>query len=277
MSLAVIDSHLHFFALDKGQYQWLKHSAPAWPNLSRIQQNHSLATIPPSSQFTLSHFIHVEAGFDNHAPINELNWLAETQPSLPYKAVSHAQIDAPPEQFATALAALKHRRSAAIRDLTQGSDGCRLLSPQVIENIQQLNRAGLHFEAQLEFSQIQLCDAFLKQLEANPDLKVVFNHAGFIDCHHHATSLLRRCGALPNVMLKCSGNEMLAQPLPTSQWLTHLLEQVGEDSLMLGSNFPIVLSVKKYWQVWQDYLTVLGHSSTWEKLSQTNAKRCYGL
>ena len=78
-------------------------------------------------------------------------------------------------------------------------------------------------------------------------------------------------------MLKCSGNEMLAQPLPTSQWLTHLLEQVGEDSLMLGSNFPIVLSVKKYWQVWQDYLTVLGHSSTWEKLSQTNAKRCYGL
>ena len=69
------------------------------------------------------------------------------------------------------LAALKHCSLVAIRDITQGSDGCRLLSPQVIENIQQLNRAGLHFEAQLEFSQIQLCDAFLQQLEANLILK----------------------------------------------------------------------------------------------------------
>ncbi|RZG02258.1 hypothetical protein EXT48_15895 [Pseudoalteromonas sp. CO348] len=277
MSLRVIDSHLHFFDLALGQYSWLKHNPPAWPNLEKIRQNHTLTSLPQHSQFTLEALVHVEAGFDNQNPINELHWLNQELGSFPFKAVGYAPINATPEQFSAAIAHLAHPHLVAIRDITEGSDSQRLSAPFVLENLTCLAEHGLHFEAQLEFKQSEKVDLLLQLAEQKADLKIVFNHAGFIDATSPCTDILRRIGALNNVMIKCSGHEMLANPLTLSEWLTHLITHVGEESLMLGSNYPVSLMQKSYWQIWQDYLDVIGISSTWHKLSRDNAKSCYGL
>ncbi|MEJ6474398.1 amidohydrolase family protein [Pseudoalteromonas piscicida] len=277
MSLKIIDSHLHFFDLATGQYSWLKHNPPAWQNLDKIRQSHHLASIPPHPQFALEALIHVEAGFDNLHPENELHWLAQTLAPFPYKAVGYAPIDAPPAQFRQAIDNLIHPSLVAIRDITEGNDSQRLHTPWLGENLTYLAKQALHFEAQLAFQHDGEIERLLTLAEQHNQLTLVFNHAGFIDNEHMAKDDLKRISLLDNVMIKCSGLEMLANPLPLATWLHHLIEHAGEESLMLGSNYPVSLMQKSYWQVWQDYFNVIGNSSTWHKLSRENAKRCYGL
>ncbi|RRS08940.1 hypothetical protein EAG18_09600 [Pseudoalteromonas sp. J010] len=277
MSLQIIDTHLHFFDLAQGQYSWLKHNPPAWPNLAQIRQNHHLASIPPHDRFTLSGLVHIEAGFDNQNPINELHWLAQTLTGFPFKAVGYAPIDAPPEQFSAAITRLMTPTLVAVRDITEGADSRRLHTPWLQENLIYLASLGLHFEAQLAFSQCDTIELLLTLAQRHPRLKIVFNHAGFIEQTQPCTAVLQRISTLKNVMIKCSGHEMLQNPMALDKWLGHLIDHAGEDSLMLGSNYPVSLMQKRYWQVWQDYFNVIGLSSTWHKLSRENASKCYHL
>ena len=77
MSTNIIDPHVHFFNLLDGQYTWLQGSnPPAWPNLEKIKRPISAQQLANSTDFKLKGLVHIEAGFDNSAPIKELNWLS---------------------------------------------------------------------------------------------------------------------------------------------------------------------------------------------------------
>ena len=151
MSLKIIDPHVHFFNLAEGQYTWLQgENPPAWPNLELIKQPISEKELLESSGFTLAGIVHIEAGFDNNAPINELNWLTAHLKKLPFKAISYAQLDCAPVQFAKAINALAHPHLIGIRDITEGADAQRLLNPVCFSNLQTLCQQGLHYEVQFE-------------------------------------------------------------------------------------------------------------------------------
>ncbi|WP_440055003.1 amidohydrolase family protein [Pseudoalteromonas sp. T1lg65] len=275
--LEIVDPHLHFFDLDKGDYFWLKHTPPNWPNLNEIRDNHGLEDLQQSSQFRLTSLVHVEAGFDNQNPEREIHWLNETLAQFPFKAVSYCTIDAAPEVFQTALEKLRHPRLIAVRDITEGHDARRLLNAKVLENLLYLSSLGLHFEAQLEFVHVDIITQLATWLAQHPTLNIVFNHAGFISELERSKwqYSLQQLKDLDNAFIKLSGLEMLSARLSTSETVDTLLSHFGENRVMLASNYPVCLMQQSHEQCWQDYLCVIGNNPTWSNLSCENAKRIY--
>ncbi|KZX01838.1 hypothetical protein JL49_03575 [Pseudoalteromonas luteoviolacea] len=273
----IIDPHLHFFDLIKGDYAWLKDNPPNWPNIEKIRQNHLPDALCSSTQFKLSACIHVEAGFDNNNPRRELDWLKEVMPELLYKAVAYAPIDAEKAEFCNKLDALSHTSLVAVRDITEGSDAARLLSNNVADNIALLRQRGCHFEAQFELVNQPIAQRLFDIYSALPNATLVINHAGFMERSQSWQSALDTLAGLKNCVVKFSGHEMLNSPMCSKEQLAVLLDSFGEDRVMLASNHPVCLILRSFEQQWQHYFEVVSETapSTWQKLSYDNAQRIY--
>ncbi|MDK2594965.1 amidohydrolase family protein [Pseudoalteromonas obscura] len=277
--MKIIDPHLHFFDLEKGQYQWLKHNPPAWNNIEQIKQNHLPSDLQDMSSVSVAACVHVEAGFDNSNPINELQWLESVVPPLPYKAVAYAKIDNPPELFNAALKKLHHPSLAAIRDITEGEDAERLLSPNVIRNIQHLSELGLHFEAQFEVHNSAVSEHLFEIHQTHKNSRLVINHAGFMTCRDNWQDNIEKLAKLNNCFIKFSGQELLDAPMNPQQQLDVLLTQFGPTRVMLASNHPVCLIEHDYQRQWAHYYELVQQidPTLWQALSFDNAKRIYGF
>ncbi|TQF72143.1 amidohydrolase family protein [Pseudoalteromonas luteoviolacea] len=275
----IIDPHLHFFDLLKGQYSWLKESPPNWPNIEKIRQNHLPEHLFDDPEIKLHGCIHVEAGFDNERPIRELNWLNEVLSNLSYKAVAYTPIDASHIDFRSKLDDLSHPSLIAIRDITEGSDAKRLLAESVIDNIQLLTQRGVHFEAQFEFTHHDVVDRLVHIYRALPNATLVINHAGFMEADQPWQYAVKSLAELDNCMIKFSGHELLKAPMCLKEQLRVLLDAFGEDRVMLASNHPVCLIERSFVQQWRYYYDLVMHvaPNAWQKLSKGNAERVYKL
>ena len=75
MKHKIIDPHIHLFDLAKGQYQWLQtNNPPFWPDKHIIQKNFIEQDLKLNNNFSLEGIAHIEAGFDNESPIEEINF-----------------------------------------------------------------------------------------------------------------------------------------------------------------------------------------------------------
>ncbi|KZN58293.1 hypothetical protein N473_05990 [Pseudoalteromonas luteoviolacea CPMOR-1] len=277
--MKIIDPHLHFFDLDKGNYSWLKHNPPAWRNLSEIQQNHLPCALQGDVTFQVAACVHVEAGFDNIHPIKELQWLANIVPPLPYKAVAYAQIDSPHEQFRNALEELQHPSLIAIRDITEGDDAQRLLSQHTVQNLHYLAQQSIHFEAQFEVHNNDVSRHMYEIYSEQPEATLVINHAGFMTENHTWQENIQLLSQLKNCYIKFSGHELLDAPMTPHYQLQALLTYFGPERVMLATNHPVCLIHRDYQAQWQHYYELIQQvdSSVWQNLSFENAKRLYKL
>ncbi|MBQ4811990.1 hypothetical protein A7985_16965 [Pseudoalteromonas luteoviolacea] len=273
----IIDPHLHFFDLIKGDYTWLKDNPPNWPNIEKIRQDHLPEALLSNTQVNLRGCVHVEAGFDNNNPQRELDWLQDILPNLPYKAVAYAPIDADKSEFRHQLNALSHTHLVALRDITEGADAARLLSPNVADNIALLHQQNYHFEAQFEFANHPVAQRLYEIYSAIPDATLVLNHAGFMERSGAWQSAIDTLSKLNNCTIKFSGHEMLDSPLCPTEQLAILLDAFGEDRVMLASNHPVCLIQRNFDQQWQHYFNVVSQiaPTAWHKLSYENAKHLY--
>ncbi|MCP4059397.1 MAG: amidohydrolase family protein, partial [Pseudoalteromonas sp.] len=252
MSLKIIDPHVHFFNLAEGQYTWLQgENPPAWPNLELIKQPISEKELLESSDFTLVGIVHIEAGFDNNAPINELNWLTAHLKKLPFKAISYAQLDCAPVQFAKAINALAHPHLIGIRDITEGADAQRLLNPECFSNLQTLCQQGLHYEAQFELENTAIAAQLARYAKALPQLKIIINHGGLPNNINNWQQSIRMLSAHNNIAIKFSGFELLALNLQQQQdCFETMFSYFGEQRIMFASNFPVCQINASYNDVW---------------------------
>ncbi|TMP37750.1 amidohydrolase family protein [Pseudoalteromonas rubra] len=274
----IIDPHLHFFSLRQGQYHWLKNNPPAWPNLDLIRQDHLPDALLSLNGFSLEGCVHIEAGFDNEQPRRELEWLAQLLPATRYKAVSYAKIDAPAAQFRRQLEALKHPSLVAIRDITEGQDATRLLTPQVADNLAHLSDSGLHFEAQFELTHHSVVTHLCNIARQVPNLRIMLNHSGLVGQTDNWLENAAVLAALPHCAIKFSGHELLDNPLPLQAQLTSLLDLFGAERVMFASNHPVCLIQHDYQSIWQQYLALCQQDNAlWHRLSYANAKNWYGF
>ena len=84
------------------------------------------------------------------------------------------------EHFEASLNELKHSSLVGIRDITEGEEATRLLTPNCQENLAMLASENLHFEAQFEIENMHITEQLIKYCHALPSLRVVINHLGFI-------------------------------------------------------------------------------------------------
>lgn len=279
MNMKIIDPHVHFFNLVDGQYSWLQgKTPPAWPNINKIKQPVSAQQLVKSTDFELAGVVHIEAGFDNTAPINELNWLATHLKEISYKAISFAQINQAPEAFLTALKNLQHASLVGIRDITENDDALRLLNPNCVNNLEALSYLKLHFEAQFELENSIAVKQLALYAKHLPSLQIVINHAGLpnnIALWQHGIETLSKYS---NIAIKYSGFELLSlNTIQQALCFNVIYKHFGEQRIMFASNFPVCQINTHYNDLWHSHFNLCKKQTTWRSLSYDNAEQLYQL
>ncbi|WP_371373763.1 amidohydrolase [Thalassotalea aquiviva] len=276
----IIDPHLHFFALAEGDYHWLKpENPPFWPDKSRINHPYQQQDIT-SSNVPIAGFVHIEAGFDNTSPENEIRWL-EQHATLPFKSIAFCDLGA--SDFTQQLARLTQYDSVVgIRHILDDDAKAILTSPLAQENLQQLAQQSLIFELQTDICKVENLAAVVNMLKAQPKLEVILNHAGFLPLQQLTPtlkSLLSQLSQFANLYVKASGWEMSNrqwQLQPAVSVITDLVQYFGDDRVMLASNFPVSELAQPYAKLWTNYWQSFAHTpELWQKLSYQNSHRLY--
>jgi len=278
--MKIIDPHIHLFDLAKGKYSWLKpENQPNWPDKKFIQQNFTLADLQLIEPLSLAGFVHIEAGFDNNQPWQEIHWLESLQIQTPFKTVAYLDITLDASTFAEHLAELQNYSSLV---------GCRYIldddieqvitQVQVRNNLRLIANKGWIFELQTTLNSNKVTTAILALCQDIPTLTVIINHAGFVPADinsqawHSWQQQLSVLAQIKQMAIKCSGWEMVNRNY-TADWLNKNIEQVikyfGADRVMLASNFPLTLFSQPYHSLWLQYIDQLNLSE------QVKQQVCY--
>ncbi len=281
MTVNIIDPHLHLFALEHGNYHWLKSGeAPFWPDKSVIQRSFGIDDI--INDFTyystdnscntvdinLIGFVHIEAGFDNEEPWREVEYIE----SLAFKklcTVASVNLLDSPSTFMATLQKLKQCSSLiGARHILDDHALTILSNPNTQENFHYLNNVSdFIFELHLPLAKEntnKIMPILAKVITQNNQLSFIVNHAGFPpkDIHSAHGKLwqqnIKTLAQFPNVFIKCSGMEMVDRQYPMA-WFDDVarfcLSSFSQERVMLASNFPLCLFNKKnYAAYWQDIL-----------------------
>lgn len=278
MSERIIDPHVHFFNLAQGQYDWLQGSNPvSWPNLATIKAPMTAIQLQQQTQFELAGLVHIEAGFDNQQPINELLWLAKHLTGHNYKAISFASIDSHPNDFNNAIIALSHPSLAGIRDITEGTDAVRLSNSHCLENLALLSSYQFIFEAQFNIENLTITQQIVNYCRQLPHLQVVINHAGLPNDLPQWQQGISQLAKIANCRIKFSGFELLPALTQTQQQqcFDFIIKCFGIQRVMFASNFPVCQINASYQQCWQSHYERCTNDTMWSQLSYKNALHCY--
>jgi L-fuconolactonase len=170
-----IDPHIHFFALEQGQYEWLKpNNAPFWHDKSVIAQSVYEGDLLKGNHATLSGFVHIEAGFDNVQPWREIAFL-ERHCTKPFRSVANINL-----QSSTALSDIDRlagfRSVVGLRHILDDEAASLLRRPKVLHGLKYMAANNLSFDAQFDITDADSVNALLNVVERIPDLTVIVNH-----------------------------------------------------------------------------------------------------
>lgn len=283
--MKIIDPHLHLFNLQEGEYSWLKpENPPFWPDKAVICKDFSAEDLQLSDNLQLSGLIHIEAGFSNQNPWQEISWLEKHIQHLSFHSIACADLTLSSADFSVQLDQLEQYASVVgVRHILDADASQLLQLPQVIHNLQQLIEREWIFECQYSLTDTLSTRELEAFLEVHP-LQLIINHAGFPptdrDVQQQWQANLQRLAVFSNVAVKASGWEMQDrnyQQELIENTLSTLLNTFGERRVMLASNFPLCLFSKSYTALWQQYQQLQLPQEVLQLLCHDNARRLYRL
>lgn len=282
-----VDPHIHLFALDEGQYNWLKPTnAPFWADKKSIAKNTTEAMLHRASLGQLCGFVHIEAGYDNSRPWREIAFL-ERHCTLPFRSVGC--IDLAGTSVGSHIDKLGLYSSVrGLRHILDDDAETLLRAPKVKWALGHMASKGLSFDAQFNIADSSAVVALLNVLEQNPALKVAINHAALAPLDKNSlafrtwrqnTRVLNETG---QVAFKFSGLEMQER-----RWhwqranyiFETLLDTVGTNQIMFASNFPLCQWRMPYAALWHGFSDMTAPLSEIQKaaLLSINAKQWYDI
>jgi len=290
--MKIIDPHVHLFDLEKGDYQWLKASNPPfWPDKKRIHQNFTENDLSLSSPFELAGFVHIEAGFNNNQPWQELEWL-ELHCKKPFKSVASIDLTLSSQAFTQVLDKLLACQSfVGCRHILDDDFEAVLTHPNILDNFALLAKHNLSFDLQMPIGNPEAVALFTNVLNKVADLTVIINHAGWPSFSSNIKEQstikgqstwqqgLQTLSQFKQCSIKCSGWEMEKRDYAIDEALfiiEQCIQAFGFDRVLLASNFPLCLFSKTYQKFWAEQLTTLDLvAEKLESLCSANAKRIY--
>ncbi len=263
--IKIIDSHIHLFDLNKGNYQWLRpENPPFWPDKSIIANNFSEQDLALSSPLYLSGFVHIEAGFDNEHPWREIAWLENTCKRA-FRSIAMLDITLPKPIFTEQLEKLiRYPSVVGIRHILDDDAQVILNHQHTQANLALLADKRLSFELQMPLTDTTAVDSLIAIIQSTTDLMLCINHAGSPTTNNKQQTTwldnLKRLAKFNTVFIKCSGYEMTDRHYLAS-WQHHIialcLANFGISRVMLASNFPLSLWHSSYQDTWRNTYTLL--------------------
>lgn len=260
----IIDPHIHLFNLKDGNYHWLKpENPPFWPDKTIINHSFGQSDLDLSSNNQIAGFVHIEAGFDNDQPWQEIAWL-EKVCSLPMKSIATCDLTLSPELFEEQLNRITAFESVVgVRHILDDEASVLLAQKNVQINLSTVAKFNLIFELQIDISDIDSASVFA-ELAQQYSLSYTVNHAGFPPLDTESDSWQNwliglNLLAKSDSAIKCSGWEMQDRDYNfdfQNQVVRACINAFGIEKVMLASNFPLCLFSKNYSEFWQQSLGI---------------------
>ena len=277
-----IDSHQHFWRIDRGDYRWLT------PELGVLHRDYLPDELTP---------LLAAAGIDRTVLVQAADSVAETRYLLSL-AAEHGFIAgvvgwidfASPTAPDTLADLATHPKLRGVRPMIQDiPDPAWVLRPDLAPVFDAIERLGLVFDALVKPEHL---DHLLTLLRARPGLATVIDHAAkptiargrdHDDGFDHWAARLRELASLPNTSCKLSG--LITEA--ASGWTTdtlrpyadHLLECFGPARLLWGSDWPVVNLAGGYTRWHEATHQLLADLTPTERdaILGTTAARVYGI
>lgn len=260
--IEVIDTHVHFWNLEKLPYPWL--DTDAWRHLSDTFEPVDLAAVASNVVAT----VHVQAEMDHDRdPVDETRWLdslRNSDPARPIPTVVVGYADLTRNDFGQVLD--RHQEFDYFRGIRQEAwfnanspgalehGGDLLQHPLWVPHLQELGRRGLTFDLLVYAHQLEVA---AKKFEQAPDLKVVLNHLGHPSSassrDQWLTDLQSFSERVPNSYVKLSGLSFVASDLSDPSIRDAVRQAVdvfGPERCMVASNYPVDRAVGSYPEIW---------------------------
>jgi L-fuconolactonase len=279
----IVDSHVHLWDPTRFRMPWLDGN-------ERIGKPFGLAEFREhSAGLEVEGIVYLQVEVTPPYALLEAQWVAD-QPAdgppilgiVPWAPLEDGDRA---RSFLDAMVAIDPRIKG-IRRLYQSEpdlDFC--IRPDFIRGVQILPEYGLSFDLGV-FS--QHLKNTITLVRACPDVSFVLDHIGKPDIkggmREPWLSEIRELAAFPNVVCKVSG---IVTEADTEAWTTddlrpyveHVLESFGEDRVMYGGDWPVVLMGSPYrrWVEALDEITAGLSDTAKRKLWNGNARRFYRL
>ncbi len=187
--------------------------------------------------------------------------------------------------YLEAVVAIDPRVKGVRRLLQYEPDPAFLLDPGFVRGIQLLPEYGLSFDLCIGHRQLHNAIELVRRC---PQTQFILDHFGKPNVKDRVTepwmSEIGELASLPNVVAKMSGlvtdaDRQHWQPADLAPYVQRLLEVFGEDRVVFGSDWPVMLRATDYRRWVQTVESLTAHLSTQarRKLWADNARRFYRI
>lgn len=279
----IIDSHVHLWDPTQLRISWLDDD----PLLGRPYTLADYAKHTEQSQ--IEAFVYIEVDVEPAYGLLEARWIADR--AREDKRLQAIVAWAPLEygktvySYLDALVAIDPRIRGVRRLVQAEQDPAYCLQPAFIQGVQLLPAYDLTFDIGIRHWQLASAIQLVRQC---PDTSFVLDHLGKPDIKSQQfdpwREQINRLAEFSNVVCKVSGAVTEAD---TQNWtaedlapaIHHVIAVFGEDRVMFGSDWPVVLQASSYqrWVDTLDEITASLSTTAKRKLWNENARRFYRI
>ncbi|HZY61972.1 MAG TPA: amidohydrolase family protein [Edaphobacter sp.] len=274
-----IDSHQHYWKVDRGDYHWMS------PAAGVLYRDYLPADLRPLLR---------QHGIDKTVVVQAAQTVAETDFLLKLAAEDDSiagvvgWLDLEAEDFTELFERYRqHAKFVGMRPMLQDiAEDDWIMKPQVLKSLQLIAEADFPFDLLVHSRHLPY---MLRALGAVPRLRAVVDHIAKPEIRTGTLepwkSLMAEVARNANVYCKLSGMITEADHKHWSvddlrPYVEHVMQCFGVDRVMFGSDWPVCLLAGSYGQVvsaLREILAPVMNEDTERKIFGENAGRFYGI